>query len=431
MGIDDVFHAFGVPGAAYAILGVAVLAVAALPRLLHDRPISFPIPLVLLGMGAFALPLGLPDPDPLRYPLLTQHLAEVTVIVALTNAGLRIDRRFSWRGWSTTWRLLGVAMPLTIAGTALLGWWLLGLAPAAAVLLGAVLSPTDPVLAAEVQVGGPGQGAEDAETTELDDREPAEEDEVRFGLTSEAGLNDGLAFPYTNLAIAMALFGSDPAGWFGPWLAVDVVYKLGVGIAVGLVVGRVLATAILSLPSPTEVGKALTGVAAIAVTLTAYGATEWVGGYGFLATFVAAYVLRHQDRDHDYHERLVVFVEQLERLLIASVLLLLGGAVVRGVLGDLTVGAVVVSVLVLLVVRPVAGALSLVAGRCSGPDALALGFFGIRGVGSIYYLAYAVGKADFGAADTLWTVVVLTVLLSIFVHGLTASSAFRWIDVRR
>lgn len=429
MSIDDAFEAFGVAGAALTILGIGVLAVAALPRLLRDRPVSFAIPLVLLGMAAFALPFGLPDPDPLRHPVLTEHLTEFIVIVALTNAGLKIDRRFSWSTWSTTWRLLAVTMPLTILGAALLGWWIIGLAPAAAALLGAVISPTDPVLASEVQVGGPGQGAEDAETTEID--EPVEEDEVRFGLTSEAGLNDGLAFPYTNLAIAMAIAGTDPGGWFGSWLVVDVAYKVALGVLVGIVVGRLLARAILSLPAPTETGKALTGVSAMAVTLTAYGATEWLGGYGFLATFVAAYVLRHRDRDHDYHERLVVFVEQLERLLIAGVLLLLGGAVVRGVLAELTVEMVLVAVLIVLVVRPVTGAIALLRSRCSAPDALAIGFFGIRGVGSFYYLAHATNEATFAEIEELWAVVVLVALLSIFLHGITASVVLRWVDEAR
>lgn len=429
MSVDEAFEALGTEGAAFAILGIAVLAVAALPRLLRDRALSFPILLVLMGIAAFALPLGLPDPDPVRHAVLAEHLAEVTVIVALTNAGLRIDRRFSWRSWSTTWRLLAVTMPLTIAAAALLGWWLLGFAPAVAVLLGAVLSPTDPVLAAEVQVGGPGQGSEDAETADID--EPADEDEVRFGLTSEAGLNDGLAFPYTNAAIAMAAAGAAPGGWLGSWLLIGVVYRLGVGVVVGIVVGRVLARAILSMPAPTETGKALTGVSAVAVTLTAYGTTEWLGGYGFLATFIAAYVLRHSDSDHDYHARLVVFVEQLERLLIAGVLVLLGGAVARGVLADLTVEMVIVGVALVVVVRPLAGAIALAGSRCTVPESMALSFFGIRGIGSIYYLAHAANVAPFPDVDELWALVVFVVLVSIVLHGITASVVLRRLDEMR
>ena len=106
------------------------------------------------------------------------------------GAGLKLDRPVSWRGWESSWRLLGIAMPLTIAGIAFLGWTILGLGIGAALLLGAVLAPTDPVLASDIQVGPPQSG---------------KEDEVRFALTSEAGLNDGAAFPFVYLAIAIAL----------------------------------------------------------------------------------------------------------------------------------------------------------------------------------------------------------------------------------
>lgn len=431
MTFEEAFSALSPLGAMFLVLGLGVLAVAALPRLLHEKPISFPIPLVLLGMAAFALPLRLPAPDPLRFPDLTEHLTELVVIVALTNAGLKLDRRFSPRSWSTTWRLLAITMPLTVIGTAVLGWWVLGLAPASAALLGAVVSPTDPVLAAEVQVGGPGQGSESAEAADTDELEPREEDEVRFALTSEAGLNDGLAFPYTNLAIAMALAGADPAQWFGSWFVVDLLYKVGVGFVVGLVVGRVLARIILALPSPTETGKAMTGVAALAVTFAAYGGAEFAGGYGFLATFVAAYVMRHSDSDHEYHEKLVVFVEQLERMLIVAVLLLLGGAVVRGALSDIDAEVVLVAALVLLVVRPLTGLVGLVRGRVAAGDRFALAFFGIRGVGSFYYLAFALNEAQFDDGRRLWTVVVLIALMSIFLHGMSAPVVLAVLDRRR
>nr|BFE69514.1 hypothetical protein GCM10020092_028150 [Actinoplanes digitatis] len=174
----------------FALFGVAALLAGILPRVLERRPLSMPIAFLALGMLVFALPIGLPEIDPIARPELTQHLTEVCVIVALMGAGLKIDRPLAGRRWSSTWRLLAVAMPVTIAAMALLGWWWAGLVPASALLLGAALAPTDPVLAAEVQVGEP--------TDEEDS-----EDEVRFALTSEAGLNDGLALPFVYAAIAV------------------------------------------------------------------------------------------------------------------------------------------------------------------------------------------------------------------------------------
>ena len=121
------------------------------------------------------------------------------------GAGLKIDRRVGWRSWGLTWRLLAIAMPLTILLLSLLSHWLLGLGAAAAILLAASLAPTDPVLASDVQVGPPKSG---------------EEDETRFALTSEAGLNDGLAFPFVMCALALAETGRSGEPWFLQWLSV-------------------------------------------------------------------------------------------------------------------------------------------------------------------------------------------------------------------
>jgi sodium/hydrogen antiporter len=419
---------FSARAASYVVVAVAVLAVIALPRLLHQKPMSFPVFLVALGAIAFTIPLDLVSPDPQRYGRVVEHLSELLVIVALTNAGLRLDRPFSWRGWSTTWRLLAVTMPLTVAGVALLGWWVAGLAPAAALLLGAALSPTDPVLAAEVQVGGPGHGSAEAENEEIEG-EPQDEDEARFGLTSEAGLNDALAFPYTNAAILMTAHAG-VGSWLAGWFAFDVVYKLGVGVVAGLVLGRLLAAAVLNLPASTRTGKAMTGSAALAVTLAAYGVTEFVGGYGFLATFVAAYVLRHRDAEHEYHEQLVIFVEQFERVLVAIVLLLLGGALVRGFI-ELSGPVVAVALLLVFVVRPLAGALGMVRSRVPLADIVVISAFGIRGVGSFFYLAYGLNRAEFADAETVWSIVLLASVVSIVVHGLAATPVLRWADRRR
>lgn len=178
----------------FALAGLAALGGALLPRLIGHLPASPPMVFLALGFLVFSLPLGLGAVDPIARSEATEYLTEVGVIVALMGAGLKLDRPLGWCSWQPTIRLLAITMPLTIALTALAGWWAVGLAPATAVLLGAVLAPTDPVLAADVQVGPPGG-------------DPQEEDDLRFALTSEAGLNDALAFPFTNAAMAMALVG--------------------------------------------------------------------------------------------------------------------------------------------------------------------------------------------------------------------------------
>ncbi|MFP5486971.1 MAG: cation:proton antiporter, partial [Acidimicrobiia bacterium] len=222
-----------------AVLGVAVLAAAVLPQVLERLPLSVPIVVVGVGMAIFSLPFGLEGPRPGPDTLAAERLTEFVVIVSLMGAGLKLRRPIGWRSWQTTWRLLGITMPLTVVAIALVGSATLGLPVATAILLGAVLAPTDPVLASDVQLEGPGSDGPD---DERDDAGEPTGDETRFALTSEAGLNDGLAFPITNLAIAIAAGGS----WFVPWLLDDVVLKLAVGLVAGLVFGRLIGAAMFA-----------------------------------------------------------------------------------------------------------------------------------------------------------------------------------------
>ncbi|MDQ4142534.1 MAG: cation:proton antiporter [Actinomycetota bacterium] len=390
------------------VVGLAAMLVAWLPRLLRVRAVSFPIVLVATGAAIFALPLGLQDPDPLRYGEIAERLAEFGVIVALTGAGLKIDRRIGLRSWKHTWLLLGVTMPLTIAGAALLGWGVLGLAPAAAVLFGAAVAPTDPVLASDVQVGEPRSEGED---------------DVRFALTSEAGLNDGLAFPFTNAAIAMALAqGSD--GWVGEWLLVDVLYKVAAGLVIGYVAGKSLAFLVFKVGNhETKLAHSREGLVALAVTLIAYALTQLAGGYGFIAVFVAALAVRDYERDHEYHQELNRFSDQLERLASAVVLILFGGAIVNGLLAPLTMRSFLVALAILLVLRPLSGFAALASSKFQPGERPAIAFFGIRGVGSFYYVAHGLNETGLAQGGQLWSSIGLIVLMSILIHGVTAKPA--------
>jgi sodium/hydrogen antiporter len=392
---------------------VAVLA-AVLPPLLRGRPLSVPVVYLAVGFVAFGPLVGVVRvPHPLDVPVVVERITELAVIIALMGAGLKIDRVVGLRRWASTWRLLAVTMPLTIVAVAVIGHWVVGLAPAAAMLLGAVIAPTDPVLAADVQVGGPGEG---------------DDSEVRFALTSEAGLNDGLAFPFTNAAIAMAVAGAAPAAWVGRWLAVDVVYRIGVGVVAGILIGRLLAGVVFGLPHRARPADYTDGFLALAGTLVAYGLTEMVGGYGFLAVFVCAYVLRDHERNHEYHEHLHTFTEQMERILVIALLLTLGGAVASGLLRPLTVVDVVVVLSLILVVRPAAGMIGLVGSPAPLAHRWAIGFFGIRGIGSLYYLAYGLNHADFVDAERIWALVGLVVVGSVLLHGITAGPVMRRIE---
>ncbi len=397
--------------------GAVVLLTAWLPMVLKELPLSLPIVCVGLGFALFSIP-GLPGvaPHPADHPEITERLTEFIVLIALMGAGLKLDRALAWRAASITWRLLGIAMPLTILALALLGYALLGLGVASAVLLAAALAPTDPVLASDVQVGGPREG---------------KEDEVRFALTSEAGLNDGLAFPFVNLAIALALASETGGDWFLEWAAIDVVWKLFAGVGVGWIVGRGLGWLTFRMPNRAKLSRTGDGFVALGVTCLAYGLTEMAHGYGFLAVFVAALGLRAAERNHSYHEKLHDFAEQLERLLMMVLLVIFGGTIAAGGLfRGLTWEAGLFALVTLFLVRPITGWISLIGSRPEADERAVISFFGIRGLGTVYYLAYGVNHAHFPEADLLWSVSGLIILISIVLHGTTVTPAMRHLDRR-
>ena len=395
------------------VAGMALLGAAWLPHLLRRRALSFPVLYVGLGAALYATGLPLPAPDPLREGAAVERLTELTVLVALLGAGIRIDTRFSWRGWRATWHLLVFGMPLTILGGALIGYGFLGYGLAAAALLGAVLAPTDPVLASDLQVGAPGEGGEDA---------------VRFTLTSEAGLNDALAFPFVWLAVALAAAGSPGDVDWSRWLGVDVLWRLGGALAVGWAIGYALMHVVFRVEREQGLSSTGDGLTALAIVLIVYGVAELLHTYGFLAVFVAAVVIRNYEHDHDYHGTLNLFAEQCERLLIALLLIGFGGALVTGLLASLTWREWFAALAVVLVLRPVGGWLCLRGTRLSGRERWAIAIFGVRGIGSFYYLAFAFNHARFEEAERLWAFTGLVVLLSLLLHGLTAKPVMRQLD---
>ena len=380
------------------------------------------MPMVFLaaGVAAFAVIPSLPDPDPRAHGAVAVHLTEVCVIVSLMGAGLALNRPIHWRTWSSTWRLLAIAMMLSMAAVGFLGWSVLGLGAASAVLLAAALAPTDPVLATEVQVSEP--------VAEPD----AEDDEARFALTSEAGLNDGLAFPFVYAAIAISLTGISPGGWLLRWALFDVLWRLGVGVLIGLTIGWLLGKLFFSTESERlRLTDHSEGFVALAATFIAYGVAELAEGYGFIAVFVCACTIRRAEREHGYHQVLHMFVEQIERVLTVAVIVLLGGAASRGLLADIGWLEVAVALAFLLVIRPLSGWIALTPGKTGPGERAVIAFFGVRGVGSLFYIAYATEHAVLPDGDRLWAIVALVVIGSIVIHGMAATPVMAALDARR
>lgn len=396
------------------VSGIVILAGAIALSVQRGRPFSSA--LIYLGVGVVVglglRAIGVRWYDPVEDAVLFSRVAELAVIVSLFGAGVKLDRALTWRNWRTTTLLLVVAMPLTIAGMAVIGAWAVAMTVAGAILLGAVLAPTDPVLAEDVQVGGP-----------MSD-EP--EDEARFSITAEAGLNDGLAFPFVMFALFAYERGIPTMDtWVWEWAAADLVYPIVVGLLAGALAGRAIAAVTFRVIDRGWLANPFDAFIAIGAILAVYGLTELVEAYGFLAVFAAGVAFRRYEADHEVHGRLHETTLVVEKLGELSVLLLLGSVLPLGGVLELGWPVLVAALGLLFVVRPLAVIVALLPSGLPWRERAFIAWFGIRGIGSIYYLGFAFTVLTPADARPLFSVVAVTIGLSVVLHGLSSSPLTR------
>lgn len=367
---------------------------------------------VYLMLGALASAglhvLGIDLLDPIERATLIEHLAEIAVIVALFGAGLRLDRRLGWSRWRSTILLIAFVMPLTIGAVTLFASTFMGLSVGAAIVLGACLAPTDPVLARDIKVGPPGTG---------------DRTETHFALTSEAGFNDGLAFPFVFLGLYVA--GDGGTDWLAEWLAADVVYAIAAGIGIGVLGGRLIGLGADWLRQRGWLRPSYDGWLALAAVLAIYGVTEIAGAYGFLAAFAGGLSFRRYEWDHEAHDRVHGGSNLLENVSELGLVLILGSTVtIAGLAAPGVAGWLLVPVLLLLI-RPAAVLASFAGSPASLRERLLIGWFGIRGIGSFYYAAVAInaGVLTVGEVELIYWTIIACVGVSILVHGFSARPA--------
>ncbi|MCB0827392.1 MAG: cation:proton antiporter [Solirubrobacterales bacterium] len=367
---------------------------------------------VYLVLGALASAglslLGIDLLDPIGRATLIEHLAEFAVIVTLFGAGLRLDRRLGWAKWRSTILLIAVVMPLTIGAVTLFASAFMGLSLGAAIVLGACLAPTDPVLAREIKVGPPGTG---------------DRTETHFALTSEAGLNDGLAFPFVFLGLYVA--GDGGTDWLAEWLAADVVYAIAVGIAIGVVGGRLIGAGADWLRQRGWLRPSYDGWLALAAVLAIYGVTEIAGAYGFLAAFAGGLSFRRYEWDHEAHDRVHGGSDLLEKVSELGLVLLLGSTVTMAGLAIPGLAGWLLVPVLLVLIRPASVLASFAGSPVKMGERLLIGWFGIRGIGSFYYAAVAInaGVLSTGEVELIYWTIIACVGVSILVHGFSARPA--------
>jgi NhaP-type Na+/H+ or K+/H+ antiporter len=416
----------------YLIVGAVFVLMALARSQLQRLPLSTSLLYLLVGVAIGPAGIGLLRLDPLADAKLLEHLTEVAVIISLFTSGLKLRAALRDPIWRIPLRLAFVSMALTVALIAAAGMLGLGLSLGAAVLLGAILAPTDPVLASDVQV-----------------ERPTDQDRLRFGLTGEAGLNDGSAFPFVMLGLG--LLGLHELGAYGwRWLALDVLWATAGGLAVGWLLGHLIGMLVLYLRRTFQAAVGMDDFLALGLIALAYGAAHMLHAYGFLAVFAAGLALRHielvansdkqpeaaeidakpgdeelaTDAEHApaYMAQAVLgFNEQLERAGEVAMVVILGSLLVP-LLPELPPAALWFIPLLLLVIRPAAVLIGLLGSATEPAQRRLSAWFGIRGIGSLYYLMYALTHGlESDLARLLAAITALTVAVSIVVHGISVT----------
>ena len=399
------------------VIGVLLIAMTLGGSYVERLPLSPAMLYLAAGYAIGPNGAGLLDFDAFRDAALLERVTEVAVLISLFTAGFKLGVPFRHRRWRIPVRLATVSMLVTIAAITAAGVWLLALPLGAAVLLAAILAPTDPVLASDVQVAN------------VNDR-----DRLRFGLTGEGGLNDGAAFPFVMLGLG--LLGAHELGAFGwRWWLVDVAWATAGGLSIGLALGALVGRAVLTLRMQHREAFGADEFVAFGLIALAYGVAMALSTYGFLAVFAAGLALRRiadvsgedalreptraADAPASMMNEVERFNHQLERFAEVAVVLVVGAllATVR-----LPFEALWFVPLLFFAVRPLSVVIGLAGTGVGRTERVLTAWFGIRGIGSIYYLMFAIRHdLDPALAGRLAALTIAVVVASIVAHGVSVT----------
>ncbi len=396
----------------YLVFGIVLMLTALSTSWFGKWPITTSIFYFIFGVILGPYGLHIVNIDLFNNAGAFERMTEVVVLVSLFVAGLKLRLPFSHGHWKAAVRLAFTSMSLTVLMISAIGFYILKMPLGAAILLGAILAPTDPVLASAVQV-----------------TDPHDRDRLRFSLTGEAGLNDGTAFPF--IMLGLGLLGLHDLGVMGVrWFALDVLWGVAAGLGIGWVFGTQVSNLVVFLRRKKKETVILDDFLALSLIALSYGLAHVFHAYGFLAVFAAGLSMRQMSKQADSESlrssqqdgasmvaAVRSFTEQLERIGEVVSVVLLGTMFQPGFFRDSNLWIIPV---IFLAVRPLAvfiGLIGLPMDRLQRP---LISWFGIRGIGSIYYVTYVLGRGVTGeTAQQLAVITYCTVVMSIFVHGLS------------
>jgi sodium/hydrogen antiporter len=415
------------------IIGSLLLMMALAHPVIARLPVTTTIVYLLLGLALGPLWLGVMRINPIRDTAWLLHASEVAVVISLFTVGMKLRLPIRDPQLRPALFLASVSMVLTIALVAAAGVAWLGLPLGAAVLLGGILAPTDPVLASDVQM-----------------RHPLDRDKLRLTLSVEAGLNDGTAFPFVILGLGLLAKG-EPSAFGLHWLLVDGLWAISGGIMIGGAVGYGTGRLVLRLNAQREKPLAFGEYLVLGVIGVTYALAVLVHAYGFLAVFAAGVALRAAEQHASGHSKaaddavsaiasgrvpalaphdgraapayfagaLLATNEQIERILEVGLVLIVG-AMVAAV--PFSAESLWFAALLFLVIRPLAVLPVRAIGRFNAFELGGIAWFGIRGIGSVYYLMYAMQAGlSPGLVERIASLVLSVIALSIFVHGISVT----------
>ncbi|SDB61535.1 sodium/proton antiporter, CPA1 family [Flavobacteriaceae bacterium MAR_2010_188] len=405
---------------AMAYFGLAIAIVAFLPLYTRRAKVTYIIPLLCLGFLLYLIGAPLPWPDPIWDLDKAKIITEIIVILSLMTAGLKIGTQYKWNEWRRPLSLIVITMPLFMGAVYLVSYYLLGLNGPVSLLLSAVLAPTDPVLASEMQL-------------EEHQHEDTKETGLQFTLTAEAGINDGFAFPFVFLAILWSKSTSFGDIDWGHFVSFYLLYKIIGGLIIGALIGF-LCSSLIKIHNRDEQKFILSGFIAVALTFFSYGLAEFISTYGFLSVFATGVFLQHhrpKKESESVKDFMLPFIEEVEKLTVVIWTIFFGGALLTGILNYTDGVGIIVSLAIVLVLRPIFGYLAMATTPYSNAKKWAIGFFGIKGIGSYFYLTYGILHGNFKEFDELFGIVSYVVLFSIVIHGFTSLRVLNYFNLKR